>query len=130
MTESQLDLSFDERTPGERRWQELLAELRRTVAMVGLKEAAFACNAKPDRLSHALAERDRHYLRAEWVQPILMLSPDLGLAKTLVRPAGLDVEHKEELSAEEKLERLEFVLESSLGPDMRRSIYDKAWRQK
>lgn len=126
----QLDLSFDGKTQEKQWWASVIEEMRRVVQLIGLKEAAFVIDVKPTNLAHALAERDRHYVRAEWILPLLMRAPDMGLARSLVGPAGLDVEEKPELSAEEKLERLELALASSLGPDMRKSIYDKAWRSK
>lgn len=129
MTRNQLNLPYSGKSEAREAWELILAEIRNVVDRMTLKEAAFLLDVKPSYLAHALSERDRHYIRAEWLLPLLMRSKDLGLARALVGPAGLDVEAKPELSAEEKLERLERTLSETLGPDIRRSIYDKAWRR-
>ncbi len=126
----QLQLSYDGKTFEQRWWALVLIELNRIVDEMGLKEAAFAIDVQPSHLAHALAERNRHHVRAEWVLPLLLRSRDMGLAKAIMEPAGLAVREREQLTAEEKLERLERTLGETLGPDLRRSIYDKAWRRK
>ena len=126
---NQLDLPYNGQTAEQRWWRLVLSEVRRVVDSIGLKEAAFACDVKPSYLAHALSERDRHYLRLEWLLPLLAKTEDLGLARALLDPVGLDVSRQLQLSPEEKLARLEQALAETLGPDIRKSIFDKAWRQ-
>lgn len=114
-TVTQLALRYDDRFARSEAWAGILTEIVRIVGIVGLKQAAFDLDAQPSQLAHALAERDRHYLRAEWLPYFLGKAPDAALARALAACSGLEVAPRRELTPAEKLDRIVRVLEQS-GP--------------
>jgi len=85
-----------------RRWREAL---QGEIDKRGLKEVAFELDAKASDISHALAMRDRHYFRAEWMVWLMLHSDDL--AKLAASMRGLEVQRPRPLTAEEKVKRYE-----------------------
>lgn len=112
---TQLALRYDDRYVRGASWGGILDEINRIVGIVGLKQAAYDLDAQPSQLAHALAERDRHYIRAEWLPYFLAKAPDAALAEALAACSGLDVAPRRELTPAEKLDRVVRVLEQS-GP--------------
>lgn len=111
---SQLALYWSAPDRDRDHWQAILAVLSETVQRVSLKEAAYRLGVEPSALAHALRERDRHYVRAEWIAPLLELaaSVDLGekLAAVLVAPARLSVVASQPLTPEQELQRIHGAL--------------------
>lgn len=124
----QLPLRYDGVTTAGAWWRHLLGEMERVVSFVTLKQASFDLDLKPSQLAHALAERDNRHPRAEWIPYLVHRAPDLELARALVAPAGLVVERAPEMTAEEKLARLETTIGEHLGPELRAALFERAYR--
>jgi hypothetical protein len=118
----QLGLRYDARWQSRELWEELLDELRAIVAAVGLKQVAYDLDQPPSVLAHALAERDRHYLRAEWLPYLVMQSPGTRVVELIARWRGLEVKAPAVMTPEEKLRRIEAALDAlpELGELVRR----------
>lgn len=106
-------------------WPRVLEEVRRVVTALGLKQAAYDLDTTPSYLAHALAERDRKYLRGEWLAYFVARDTTTGLLGALADLAGCDVKKREPLTPTEKLARLEGAL-AELGPELRDLITRKA----
>jgi hypothetical protein len=107
-----LDRLLDQAPPVSTLWRdEILPEIQRIVSFIGLKQAAFDLDAKPSALSHALAERERHYVRAEWIPYFLAKAPDDALADKLAAIRGLETARPAALTPEQKLNKIEQALE-------------------
>lgn len=86
-----------------RRWREALGqEIDR---LGGLKEVAYENDAKPSDMAHALAERDRHYFRGQWI--VWLLRRSRALAQLAAEMHGEELSKKKPLTAEEKCKRYE-----------------------
>jgi hypothetical protein len=92
--------------------------------MVGLKQVAFDIDINPSALNHAIAERDRHYLRGEWLLYFVAKAPDSTLADLLVRPGNRETKPIAKLTPEQELTRLKSALDKN--PAIARAIYDEA----
>lgn len=125
----QLPLGHDEREYYRHEASKLLKEIGRTISLIGTKEVAYQLHVTEAALTHAVGQRGRHYFRAEWLDYLLKMSPDLELARALCEPAGLVVERAPDMTPEEKLARLEATLGEHLGPDLRQAIYARAYRK-
>jgi hypothetical protein len=108
-------------------WQELRRLLREVVAHVGVKETAFALDVAPSSLLHALDERERHHVRAEWLPFLITKAPNDDVVAYLAGLRGLDLAPRRLLTDGERLERLEDTLARTLGPDILRALYEKAY---
>lgn len=87
-------------------WWRLWREALQTeIDKHGLKEVAYQLDAKPSDISNGLADRDRHYFRAEWLVWLMSRSDDL--AKLAARMRGLETSKPKPLTAEEKVRRYE-----------------------
>jgi hypothetical protein len=124
----QLGIAYDPQWQASSAWRDLVVEFRRTVDGVGLKEAAYQLDTSPSQLAHALAERDRHYIRGSWMPYLIQVAPDNRSTDILCRLRGLTVTPAAELTPEQKLERLTRALGECLGDDLRQAIYERAWR--
>lgn len=97
-------------------WVELLSILQEVVARASLKEVAYRLGTSDKALAHALAERDRHYVRAEWLPGLVELAAEHGLAEklctALVAPAKLLVVRSIPLTLEQRCARLEKIVDS------------------
>jgi hypothetical protein len=116
---SQLDLEWN----GEQRhrvwWVRILDVIRELTHVASLKEVAYRLGVAPAALAHALAERDRHYPRMDWLPVLLEMAAEFcmadKLARAIVGPAQLDVVAKQPLTPEQKLAKLTKLV-ASLGP--------------
>ncbi len=106
-------------------WPRVLEEIRRVVSVITLKEAAHDLDTQPSYLANALAERDRHYLRAEWLLYFVVKDPTTKLLGTIADLATCDVKRREPLTAVERLSRLESAV-SDLGPEIEALVRRKA----
>lgn len=124
---SQLSLGYSPQWRCQESWQHLLVECRKAVDFVSLKQAAYDLDTSPSRLAHSLAERDRHYLRAEWVPYLIMQAPTDRPVEILADLRGATLAPKVELTPEQQLDRLKRALGELLGDDIRDAIYSRAW---
>jgi len=121
----QLDLGFDDPYRIDRRWAEILECCNDAVRNVGLKEVAYALDQQASVVAHALAERERHYVRAKWLVYLTPLAPSDRIVEVLAESRGLEVRQAHELSPTEKLQRLTSELEKS--PLIAEAIYRGAF---
>jgi hypothetical protein len=113
----------------ESREERLLDLEREAVSEIGIKQVCFDLDISPSQLAHALAGRDYHYVRAEWLPYLVAKARIAGpkIAKFFCSLCALDAVPRRELTAEEKLERLETSLRKNLGPDLQRVVVDGAF---
>jgi len=118
----QLGLRYDARYQSRELWDVLLSELRTIVDALGLKQVAYDLDVQPSVLAHALAERDRHYVRADWLPYLLEHAPSDRVVSLIAGWRGLEVKPRLVLTPEEKLRRIESALEAmpELGDLVRR----------
>ena len=107
---TQLSLAYDDRWrhPGE--WARVMTEAKRVVDDIGLKQAAFDLDIQPSLLSHAVAERERHYLRAEWLIYLVRKDESGKLLAALADVGGWELSRRIELTSDQRLDRLESAL--------------------
>lgn len=103
----QLGLRYDSRYLAGEQWGRVLDAFAGVVREVGLKTAAYELDVQPSVLAHAIAERERHYVRAEWLVWAVAKARTPDLAEALVAPGGLTVKPKHKLSDAEYRQRLE-----------------------
>jgi hypothetical protein len=124
----QLPLRYDETSFFEHWYRRLLRELSAVTTVVGLKEMAFACDAKASVLSNALAERDQRQFQARWLGAYLYRAPDLELARVLVEPGAVDVARTRRLTPEEELAKLREAIGEVCGPMLLQAIQQRVRR--
>lgn len=107
---------------------EIVSCCREVIATIGLKEAAHQLGVDDSVLAHALDGRGRHALHMKWLPWFIIHAPNDRLITILASLRNRDVVARKELTAEEKLERLERAMAEELGPGARRAIYEKALR--
>lgn len=129
MAPDQLALRYDGATLSEAAWQELLAVLREVVDDVSLKEASYALGVSAPLLAHALAERDRHYMRGEWIIGLVALDKQGRIARVFADAAGKDLIDKKPLEPAEELARIKAAMERCLGPELRAALLNEAKRE-
>ena len=125
----QLELGHDERETYRHDASKLLREIGRTISLIGIKEVAFQLQTTEAALTHSVAQRGRHYFRAEWLDYLLKKTPDLGLARALCEPAGLVVERAPEVTPEEALTGLLRAVANHLGPTIAEPLLAEAHRE-
>jgi hypothetical protein len=108
----QLSLRYNPRFARAEAWDELLDAVREVVRDVGLKQAAYDLDVQPSALAHALAERDRHYLRLEWLPYLAGNDNRLKIIRCIAAWAGLEVKPRQQLTAEEWQTRVERALDA------------------
>lgn len=104
-------------------WEELLVLLNEVVSTVGLKKVAADLDTSPSTLKHCLAERERHYVRAEWLLYLIDKAPNDKIVKLLARLRGLDTKPIEPLTPEQRVAKLEARLRR-MGQDGERLIQE------
>lgn len=122
----QLALSYGVRHATSEQWQALLAALESVVQALGPKQVAFDLDVAPSALAHALKERDRHYVRAEWLPYLVTHAPNDAVVALIASWRGLVVEARPVLTPEQKLARLEAALAESFGADVAELVRRKA----
>jgi len=123
----QLAIRYDQRSWAEHEGDKLLRAAAATIQRIGRKEVAYDLNVSESLLDHTFARRGRHYARLDWVPYLVAKSPDDELARALVAPGGWIVERAPELTAEERLTRLEATLAEHLGPELRAALLERAY---
>jgi len=124
----QLAMTYDEREWSEHEGDKLLRAVGRAVQLIGPKVVATDLNVTEALVAHSIAKRGRHYARIEWLPYLVAKAPDDELAQALVAPGGYVAERPPELSAEERLARLETTLGEHLGPELRAALLERAYR--
>lgn len=116
---SQLDLEWSADYRHREWWLRILEVVRELVARASLKEVAFRLGVAPPALAHALAERDRHYPRMDWLPVLCDLAAELNmgerLANTIVAPIGFAAGPLQPMTPEQRLVLIEKALDR-LGP--------------
>lgn len=76
-------------------WLRVLDVLREIIAIVGVKHAAYVIGIGDKALGHAMAVRERHYPRFDWLPALAALARQCGLEEklgaALVEPLGLAI---------------------------------------
>jgi hypothetical protein len=106
-------------------WPRVLEEVMRVVAIVTLKEAAHDLDTSPSYLANALAQRDRHYLRPEWLLYFVLKDPTTRLLEAIAGVASCDVKRREPISDAERGRRLDSALDT-LDPDLAALVRKRA----
>lgn len=90
-------------------WSSVHALVREVVELVGLKEYAYHCDAKPSLVADALAGRNHKHVRIEWLLVLLDLAPPVHRERLLVAltaPLGYTLGRRAQLSPEDELTAL------------------------
>jgi hypothetical protein len=127
MSPAQLALDYVAGDGHRPHWQHLRRLLREVVDFVGCKEVAYDLDVSPSALLHALDERERHHVRAEWIPYLIRRAPNDSVLEFLASLRGLELVPRKELTPEEELARLKEELAKSLGPELVRGIYTRAF---
>ena len=98
------------------KWQSFLRVFSEEVHRVGLKKMAGEIDEKSSDISNAISERDRHYVRGEWVIWLLANGPTDEVLKFLAALRGRDVVAPEVLTPEEELSRTKTEMVKHFGP--------------
>lgn len=111
---SQLDLQWAAPDRDRANYAAVLDIIREITAALSLKEVAYRLGVAPPALAHALAERDRHYVRLDWLPAIMELADQCDLAERLHcaigAPARLVSVEAQPLTPEQRLARLETAI--------------------
>jgi hypothetical protein len=121
----QLDLRYDPRFLRAEVWNDFLELIQCSVSRIGLKQAAYDLDVQPSILSHALAERERHYLHLEWLHYFVTTDTDNSLVEHIAAWRGLNVSPRREITAEEWRIRVEGAL-AGMSPEFADVIKRKA----
>lgn len=110
---AQLPLRYNDRYRSLEAWQALLAEINTIVATIGLKQVAYDLDEQPSVICKALAERERHAVKAEWLPYLIEHSHSSHVIELLAGLRDLDVKPRVELSPAERLSRLDRALDEA-----------------
>lgn len=127
MSAMQLAIDYGVGAGNDEAGRHLLKLLRAVVDVVGVKQVAFDLDTSPSGLLHALEGKDRH-LPAKWIPYLIRKAPSDEIVEFLAGLRGLEVQPRVELTAEQRLERLEEAMSETLGEDIRRVIQQRARR--
>lgn len=126
-------LSDDQDDPGleswnAAAWRKVLHAIGRMVAehASGPKYVADQIGVAHARLDHAIAERERHHVKAEWLPALVVLDEHALILRSLADLAGYDLVAKKPLDAEQELAALKAAIGDELGPSMRATLLAKA----
>jgi hypothetical protein len=126
---SQLALTWSAPDRDRMAWGVVLDVIQQVVVRASLKEVSYRLGVEPSALANAIKERDRHYVRAEWLAPLMEIAAANGLAVelacALVAPAKLVVVPAQPLTSEQRLARLEAAI-ARLGPGVEKLIKSEA----
>lgn len=112
---SQGDLFEDGSRQG--RWRRFLRILAEGIDEIGTKRLAGELDEKPSVISNALAERDRHYFKTEWLLCVLELAPSTDILAALADAQDCDIVPREEIPPEERERRRKEAILRRFGPD-------------
>lgn len=99
----QLPMTFSAEWRAKKAWEDLLQTFNRTAQYVGHKQLAAELDTSPSNLSHALAERERRFIRGEWFPGLVMLAPDDAAIEILADLRGKELAPRRRLTPAEKL---------------------------
>ena len=109
-------------------WDRLRGLLADVVAVVGVKQAAGDLDTSPSQLKHALAARDRHHMRMEWLPYLIDKAPSDDVVALLASIRGLVVEPEKTLTPAERLAQAEDRAAKHLSPEIRALIFGEVRR--
>lgn len=125
---SQLSLQWSAPDRDRANYAATLDIVKEVVARTSLKEVAFRLGVAAPALAHALAERDRHYMRLDWLPAIMEMADDCDLAGqlhcTIGAPARLMSVEAKPLTPEQRLAKLEAAL--SAMPEINDAVLKRA----
>jgi hypothetical protein len=122
---NQLALEYGARWLTDQQWAALLDVARAVVGDLGLKQVAFDLDVAASSISNALAQRDRHAFRGEWLVYLTIKDPHRRIIHKLAEIGGGEFRVRPELTPAEKLERLDIAL-AQLGPEISSLVRRKA----
>lgn len=125
---SQGDLFADSGSNHRERWQRFLKEFSAEVDRISVKRLAGEVDEKASVISNAIAERDRHYVHAEWVVWVIANGPTNDLLRALADMRQHDIVPREVIPPEEELRRLKEAMAESLSAEVREVIARKVRR--
>jgi hypothetical protein len=108
---AQLSFRYDDRYQRGETVGALHDEIESVVAETGLKTVAYDLDLQPSLLAHALAGRERHFMRLDWLPYFLSRASNDRMVELLAAVRGLAVRPYVALSAAERLARLEQELD-------------------
>lgn len=121
----QLPLGFNDRYRDTAISVAVRRELRAVADEVGLKALAADLDRGHSELRRAFDEDERHYLRLDEVVAIMRRDTTGRVLRVLAVELGYEVSKRRELSADEKLERIQAELERN--PALARVVYEGAF---
>jgi hypothetical protein len=126
MTPDQLPLDYGAGYETAEDWETFRALLTGAIDAMGRKAVAYDLGLNVADLSNALAGRDRHPVKAEWLTHVLRHAPKpnrAALAGFLAGLADHEARPVERLTPEEKVRRLETeIARRYSGPEMERFL--------
>jgi len=110
------------------RWRVILTAIRQAIDEVGPQEVAYDNDLTASALSHAIAERDRHF-PASLLVYLIRRSKRFGpvIAGYFAALADCEIAPRRQISPEEELARLKDALAKNLGPEMQRVVMRDAF---
>lgn len=110
------------------RWRTILTAIRQAVDEIGPQEVAYDNELTASALSHALAERDRHF-PASLLVYLISRSRKYGpvIAGYFAALADCELHARKQFTPEEELARLKDALAKNLGPEMQRVVMRDAF---
>jgi len=121
----QMGLEFNDRWRDAQISASVRKEVRAVVEEVGVKVVAADLDHGHSTLSQKLEEHERHYLRLDELVAIMRRDSTGRILRTLANALGFEVTKRRELTAAEKLERIDSVLDQN--PELAKVIRDKAF---
>lgn len=115
---TQMPIDFGIGVRARETWQAVARVLREIADAATIKELAYRCDVSPSLLAAALGERERNYVRAEWLPVFLAAASEIQqreLLGALAGAFGYEVARRRQLTPEERLQRLEENLRQKLG---------------
>lgn len=122
----QLPMRYDDESAATELWDYVLPALREAVDQLRLAQVAGQLNVTASQLAHALAGRDRKYVRAEWLLWVLANAPSPDLLRRVADLRNHDIVEREPADAAELLAARMEAEEELLGRDVRALLEAKA----
>lgn len=123
---AQLALRLDYRSL----WDELRRLLREVVDQVGVKQVAYDLDLSPSQLLHALDERERHHVHAEWLPYLIVKAADDRIVEFVCALRGLEPTESKPLAADEELANLKEEVSKNFGPAIASALLTAAKRRR
>ena len=129
MIRPQLSLLSDEEQSASFRdsaWRQLQEILNEQIKLRGIKQVAWELGASEGELGNSMRGANRSPFKASWIPVLIAIAGDDRALEFLASLRGFDLVKRKELTAEQKLERLERALAEEF-PRQARGIVEKAY---